>query len=57
MTTLKNIYMQMNYSCKEKKNSGKTNKKIEKKMNFSFYLLLEIIILTPWHLKKIIQVC
>lgn len=47
----------MNYSCKEK-NSGKTNKKIEKKMNFSFYLLLEIIILTPWHLKKkIIQVC
>lgn len=41
----------MNYSCKEK-NCGKTNKKIEETVNFSFYLLLEIIILTPWHLKK-----
>lgn len=38
------------YFFKEKK-CEKTNKKM-KKRNFSFYLLLEMTILTPWHLKK-----
>lgn len=56
MTTLKKK-MQMNYSCKEKKQWENKQKNRKKNMNFSFYLLLEIIILTPWHLKKIIQVC